>query len=418
MDIGSQGIFPTPEELDRLTAFLHNLAQALHTSGMPAHDLERNLNAIGQRFGVNIECIAVLTMLTLIITTGQGTKRLDVQRLRFYDYNMARLIALENLIRGLNPQIDLEHYETQLQEIMDAPPLWSGWSFVALGFLLSGAIAVLLGGGWIEVLCGGVIGMLFVGGFLAMARVPRLAPAAPVILCTGAAIVAHLLALALPQQSIFISALAGVVLLLPGFTFTIAMSELATQNLLSGTGRLAGVFVLLFMMGAGLTIGTHISQNLLHAHSTATLAPVPAWITWPAIAILGVSLLGVLQAPLRSVHILVGSSLLAWAVYALVSSLVGNIVGAFAGAFAVAGAGHLYARLSGEPDILAKIPGLIALVPGSMGLRGVHALIEKDSTAGLQLMTDMATIGAVLAVGLLLADNIAPLLFARLKRKP
>ena len=68
MNIGSQGIFSTPEELDRLTAFLHNLAQALHTSGMPAHDLERNLNAIGQRFGVNIECIAVLTMLTLIIT--------------------------------------------------------------------------------------------------------------------------------------------------------------------------------------------------------------------------------------------------------------------------------------------------------------------------------------------------------------
>ena len=53
-----------------------------------------------------------------------------------------------------------------------------------------------------------------------------------------------------------------------------------------------------------------------------------------------------------------------------------------------------------------------------MGLRGVHALIEKDSTAVLQLMTDMASIGAVLAVGLLLADNIAPLLFARLKRKP
>ena len=418
MNIGSQGIFSTPEELDRLTAFLHNLAQALHTSGMPAHDLERNLNAIGQCFGVNIECIAVLTMLTLIITTAQGTKRLDVQRLRFYDYNMARLIALEKLIRELTPQSNLEYYETRLQEIMDAPPLWSGWSFVALGFLLSGSIAVLLGGGWTEVLCGGMIGMLFVGGFLAMARVPRLGPATPVILCTGAAIVAHLLALALPQQTIFISALAGVVLLLPGFTFTIAMSELATQNLLSGTGRLAGVFVLLFMMGAGLTIGTHISQNLLHTHTVGTLAPVADWIIWPTIAILGVSLLGVLQAPLRSVHILVGSSLFAWAVYALVSSLLGNIVGAFTGAFAVACAGHLYARLSGQPDILAKIPGLIALVPGSMGLRGVHALIEKDSTAGLQLMTDMASIGAVLAVGLLLADNIAPLLFARLKRKP
>ena len=417
MNIGSQGIFSAPEELDRLTRFLHNLAQALHTSGMPAHDLERNLNAIGQRFGVSIECIAVLTMLTLIISSAEGTKRLDIQRLRFYDYNMARLIALENLIRELDRSVSLESYEARLQKIMNAPPLWSGWPFVLLGFLMSGSIAVLLQGGWIEVLCGSLTGMLFVSGYLALARVPKLGPAMPVILCTAAALCAHLLALALPQQSIFISALAGVVFLLPGFTFTIAMSELATQNLLSGTGRLAGVFVLLFMMGAGLTIGTHLCQNLLATHASGTLASLPAWITVPAIAVLGVSLLGLLQAPLRSVHVLVGGSLLAWLVYALTSAVLGNIVGAFAGAFAVAIAGHLYASLTGQPDILMKIPGLIALVPGSMGLRGVHALIEKNSTAGLQLMTDMATIGAVLAVGLLLADNIAPLLFARLKRQ-
>jgi uncharacterized membrane protein YjjB (DUF3815 family) len=63
-----------------------------------------------------------------------------------------------------------------------------------------------------------------------------------------------------------------------------------------------------------------------------------------------------------------------------------------------------------------KIPGLIALVPGSMGFRGVHALTESDTFTGLNLMTDMLLTGAVLAVGLLLADNIAPLLFARLKR--
>jgi uncharacterized membrane protein YjjP (DUF1212 family) len=44
----------------------------------------------------------------------------------------------------------------------------------------------------------------------------------------------------LPQQSPFISAVAGVVLLLPGFMLTVAMSELATQNFLAGTGRLAG----------------------------------------------------------------------------------------------------------------------------------------------------------------------------------
>ena len=399
--------------LDRLATFLRNLAQALHISGMPAHDLERHLNAMGQRLGVRVDCFAVLTMLTLNITADDTTQRVEMLRLRFYDYNMARLIALERLIREVDGIESLEHCEEQLKDIMSTPPLWSGGPFVLLGFLLSASVAVLLRGGWTEMLCAGLVGMLFVGAYLALARVPRLGPAMPVILCASAAICAHLLSLVFPQQTPFITAVAGVVLLLPGFTLTIAMSELATQNLLSGTGRLAGVFLLLFMMVAGLLIGTQISQHLLPAHPTGTLEPLPAWFIWPAIAALGVSMLGVLQAPWRTVHVLVGGSLLAWAVFSLVSAVLGNVVGAFAGALAVASAGHFYTYLSGQPDILVKIPGLITLVPGSMGFRGIHALLEQDNIVGISLMTDMILIGAVLAIGLLLADNIAPLLFPR-----
>ena len=181
----------------------------------------------------------------------------------------------------------------------------------------------------------------------------------------------------------------------------------------SGTGRLAGAFLLLFMMLAGLVIGTQISVHLLPVHGTGAPLPLPTWIIWPAIAALGVSMLGVLQAPLRAVHVLVGGSLLAWAVFSLVSGVLGIVVGAFAGALAVATAGHFYTFLTGQPDILVKIPGLIALVPGSMGFRGLYALMEQGSALGIKLMTDMVLTGAVLAVGLLLADNIAPLIFVR-----
>jgi len=413
---GNLAIEAMTENLDRLAKFLRNLARAMHISGMPTHDLERHLNGIGKQFNVHVECFAVLTMLTLNITAENKTQRVEMLRLPANDYNMARLIALEQLIRGMDGLNSLERCEAQLEAIMGAPPLWSGWSFAFLGFLLSGSVAVLLRGGWTEILCGGLLGMLFVGAYLTLARAPRLGPAMPVILCTSAAICAHALSLVFPQQTPFITAVAGVVLLLPGFTLTIAMSELATQNLLAGTGRLAGAIMLLFMMGAGLVIGTQISQHLLPARTTGTLLPTESWIIWPAIAVLGISMLGVLQAPLRSVHVLVGGCLLAWAVFSLVGSVFGNVVGAFAGALAVAGAGHLYTYLTGQPDILVKIPGIITLVPGSMGFRGLHALMEQDSAAGISLMVDMAMTGAVLAVGLLLADNIAPLLFARRKQ--
>ena len=54
-----------------------------------------------------------------------------------------------------------------------------------------------------------------------------------------------------------------IVLLLPGFTLTVAMSELATQNYLAGTGRLAGAFILMLLMGAGVAIGTTLGTEWL-----------------------------------------------------------------------------------------------------------------------------------------------------------
>jgi uncharacterized membrane protein YjjB (DUF3815 family) len=222
----------------------------------------------------------------------------------------------------------------------------------------------------------------------------------------------------LPQQVPFISAVAGIVFLLPGFMITVAMSELATQNFLAGTGRLTGAFVLLFLMGAGLAIGTQISLVWLPAiPAHGELVALPAWVIWMAIAGLGVSLLAVLQAPISSVNVSVGACLLAWAVYSLVNARMGNVVGAFAGALAVASAGHVYQFLTKRPAALVQIPGLITLVPGSMGFRGVHALIQQESTAGISLLSDMMMTGAVLAVGLLLADNIMPLVFERHRNK-
>lgn len=402
------------QTLARLALFLRDLGQALHVSGAPAHDLEAAMKEIGQRLGARVEGFAVLTFLALTVVSGSNARRVELLRLPPYDYNMARLIELDALCRDIASVDCLDDYAERLATIMRQPAPWSGWRFVVMGFVLSASVALLLRGGWVEALCGGVIGMFFVAGYLLFARIPRLGPAVPVILCALAALGAQGLAQLLPQQVPFISAVAGIVLLLPGFMITIALSEIATQNYLAGTGRLTGAFVLLFLMGAGLAIGTQLSLAAWPAvPAPGAVAALPAWAIWVAIAGLGVSLLAVLQAPWSSVNVSVGACLLAWAVYSLVDAKMGNVVGAFAGALAVASAGHLYQYLSKRPAALVQIPGLITLVPGSMGFRGVHLLIQQDSAAGVSLLTDMVLTGAVLAVGLLLADNIMPLLFER-----
>lgn len=401
------------QSLARLSAFLRDLGLALHVSGAPAHDLERSLNTIGARLGVRVEGFAVLTFLALTVVAGDGARRVEMLRLPPYDFNMARLIALQALSRDIASVEAIDDYAARLADIMRQPSPWSGWAMAAMGFLLSGAVALLLRGGWVEMLCGGCIGVLFVGGYIGFSRYPRLAPAVPVILSALAAFLAQALAQVFPQQVPFVSAVAGIVFLLPGFMLTVAMSELATQNYLAGTGRLTGAFVLLFLLGAGLAIGTQVALACLPVQAQGAPLPVAAWVIWLAIAALGVSLLAVLQAPASAVLISVGACLLAWAVFSLLDARMGSVVAAFAAALAVACAGHVYEHLSQRPAALVQIPGLITLVPGSMGFRGLHALMQQDSVAGIGLITEMVITGAVLAVGLLLADNIMPALFER-----
>lgn len=401
------------QSLSEVTAFLRELGQALHISGAPAQVLENRLVSVGKQLGVRVEGFAVLTFLALTVAAPDGQRQVEMLRLPAYDYNMARLIALESLCHELSDPKQLPAYAAQLAEIMRQPPPWAGWRLAIQGFLLSAAVAALLRGGWVEILCGGLIGLLFVAAHQRLKQIQGLGPAIPVMLCALAAMLAQGLNAVLPQQSPFIAAVAGVVLLLPGFTLTVAMSELATENFLAGTGRLAGAFMLLFLMGAGLVIGTKISLAVLPIQPPSPIAALPAWAIWPMLALLGIALLGVIQAPLSAIYVATGACLLAWAVYSLFSAAAGNVVGAFAGALAVATAGNLYQYLTRRPAVLLQIPGLIALVPGSMGFRGLHALIEQDSATGMPLITDMLLTGAALAIGMLLADNLAGSLMAR-----
>ena len=397
----------------RLITFLSTLAKAMHISGANSHDLERYVHQLGTRFGFEAHCYALPTMLTITLETANSGQQSKLVRLPAYDYNMVRLIALKDMVRKLHRIQQLEQAENQLTEILHIASPWKTWQMVLSGFLLSASIALLLGGALPEMLVAGLVGLLFVLASVLLSTRRGLAPVLPVLLCTFAAIATYAISVFIPLTSHFVVILAGIVLLLPGFTITIAMIELATGNLLAGTGRLAGAFILMLMMGAGVAIGTKIGSEWIPYQTLSHLDKLPEWAVWPCIALLGVTLMVYLQAPLRSIHVMVGACLLAFAVTSSTAAWLGPVAGAFTGAFSVAIAGHLYQRISGEPGILVQIPGLITLVPGSVGFKGLHALMEQDNLAGISTITSMVITGAALVIGTLLANSLALSRFAR-----
>jgi uncharacterized membrane protein YjjB (DUF3815 family) len=84
------------------------------------------------------------------------------------------------------------------------------------------------------------------------------------------------------------------------------------------------------------------------------------------------------------------------------------LLGAGFGAFALGLVSNALARVRRRPAAITTVPGLLVLVPGSFGFRGVVSLFAEDASSGVELVTRMLAIGMALVSGLLLAGVAYP----------
>src|SRR4029079_110295 len=81
-----------------------------------------------------------------------------------------------------------------------------------------------------------------------------------------ASLVATIPAAMLPPLSVFLVTLAGVIVLVPGLTLTVAISELASRQLVSGSARLMGAVALFFAIALGVAVGSQAGAGILGFH--------------------------------------------------------------------------------------------------------------------------------------------------------
>ena len=79
---------------------------------------------------------------------------------------------------------------------------------------------------------------------------------------------------------------------------------------------------------------------------------------------------------------------------------------ALVGALAVGLVANLQARHRGVPSAVAMVPGMLLLVPGSVGFRAVEAFASNDAVAGVNAAFTCVQTAAALVSGLLLANAL------------
>lgn len=393
---------PTAERVS--ARFLMRLARALHHYGMPVHRVERALTVVAERLGVEAQFLVTPT--SIVTSVGEEDyAKVSLARLDQGEADLSKLAALNELLRDFfSGQLAPAEAARKVSEIEARAPLYGPVATVFSFGVVSSVVSMFFGGGLPEVVVAGALGLTI--GLLAVfssgsGRVALLLPALAGIVCAaGAQLAAHAFQPLFPS----IPTLAGLIVLLPGLTLTIAVNELAHGQMVSGSSRLISALVTFLQIGFGLALGIAVVTRWLGAPEAIAPTGFPFPVLAVALAVNAVALAVLFQARFKDVPIVLVAAAAAFLGARFGTEYLGLELGTCFGAWILGTVGALISRWRDVPSSIPILPGLLLLVPGSLGFRSLSALIAKDVVSGVESGFTMAIIALALVTGLLLAN--------------
>ncbi|KAF9182676.1 hypothetical protein BGZ51_005744 [Haplosporangium sp. Z 767] len=380
-------------------SFLIMIAKALILYGAPSHRIEETCGLLARRMDVDAS-FALLPGLMTISFSDPETHTSDTRHLRCTQgMDMYKLSRVYTIARGVLRGKGIEDANRLLESVTIEPGYYPVWVTVMSWMTTAAFVAPLaFNGSWLDTLIAGLCGLLVGVLGLVAAKFPIYGNVFEVT----SSILVGFIAKAFGDRVCFSAvALAGVVVLLPGLLLTQAIMELASRNIVSGSVRMFYALMYAFFLGYGLSLGAELWNSITGDHSPAPASAcekgVDHWwlfLIFPAVS--------------TSINIVFNAHPRQWLGMTIVTA-VGFTVSYFlasgpqvtpaVSAFAVGIAGQAYGRLTGNLSYVPLLSGVLLLVPGSVGVKGVLAIIGSDPGQGFQFALNMVNISVSITLG-------------------
>lgn len=384
------------------------LGRALHTYGYPSPMLESALGRVAERFALESQFFSTPTSLFCAFGPLER-QRTYLLRVEPGDVDLGKLARLQEAIdQSLSGDIDAEEAGRKVEAIVAAPPIYGRLlSTLAVG-LAAGGAALFTGGGLRELLIAVLLGLL-TGACADLGHRHHWPPGIfQAVAATVVSFMAVYAAESVGPVSVYIITLAGLIVLLPGFTLTVALVELATRHLASGTARLMGALITFLTIGFGVAAGRLLAAAAFGPIPSAIPHPAPGWTEWLAFLIAPLSFTVLLRAAPRDAPWIVLVGFIAVESGRLGSNVAGPELGMFVGALAVSLTSALFLRFRHRPAEVLLVPGIFLLVPGSIGFKSVEQLLGKDVVVGVETAFRMVFVAVALMAGMLIGNGLVP----------
>jgi len=409
----ARGSLMSDERVRARVGFVIELARRLHQYGAAAPRLEQAIGNAAQRIGLACEVLSTPTSIVLSFSAPEGDGIADVTqvvRIAPGDVNLTRLCRADEIAdRVADGTLDPRHGLAQLRALGRPLSRAALWATVVSYGLSAGAIAVLFRNAWQDAAAAGLIGLLIGGIVVAGFGRPRLSVASDAIAALVATFIATMISAWLVPLALKLVVLSALIVLVPGMSLTNAVRELTSQHLASGVARFAGAAATILKLTFGTIAAAQVCTIAHIVPSSHSLPPLPLWAQWPALAVAAVAFAMLFQTARRDYPLVLTAVIVGYLVTYWCGNALGAPFGVFVGGLVLSAGSNLYARLKHRPGALVREPGVLLLVPGSVGFRSVSDLLSNQIASGTHIAALLVTLLISLVAGLLFGDLlIAP----------
>lgn len=386
--------------------YVLRLARALIKFGAPSHRLEEAIDHTAKTLELNLQCVYLPNMM-IVAFTDYETHTSETHLLKFSaGLNMYKFSQVHKILKMVtHSSMPVEEAIMKLDAINMEKDLYPRWAKLLTYSLASFCTAPMFyKGNWVDagvsLLIGTLVGLM---GWLSE-KVPSYAHICEITMSVVVAFVAEALHNHVCRSSV---KMAGIVMLLPGYTITSSLLELSSRHMISGSVRLFYAIIYSLMLGYGLTIGASL-WNLIDPSSN------PAAVTGACPESLDPKW-NILFVPIfaLTLNIWLKAHPRQW-VLATILSIIGYVISyataTWAGAktevssalaaFAIGFCGNVYQRMTHQLTFQAVVCAVFFLVPGSLGLKGAMAWFTDDMVGGVNFALQMVITAIAISVGL------------------
>jgi uncharacterized membrane protein YjjP (DUF1212 family) len=381
-------------------------SKILQKNGIPAHRMEHTFSNLCSN--LNIEGEIFSSPNGLMVNLGEkANPQTFFIKAPFGELNFEKLNNIDEVYQEIvDRKISVSEAISKLKAIDALPKRYRSIIEILFFGVSTASAARLFGGGYAEVFVSGIIG-LFIGCLIDLTEsFPKLGRMLIVISAIFASFFAKISVAYLGLYSVDIATITGLIILIPGFSFTISIIELVNGHALSGTARFSNTIVTLLMIGLGIAIGSQIDKLVDISPALYVIPKMADWTIYIALLTVPLGFVVLFKAVPKDFVWILLACLTSYYSVKICSSFLPMHTSVFVASFTLGILSSAFAILMKRPVSIMLVPGIILLVPGSLGFQSISNLVSNETLRGVETAFSMTITAVSLVAGLVLSNIV------------